>query len=48
MNFSNHRSVGFPGACLPTRIAGEPYSGNLCLSFDEGPGFKAPVLLYRV
>jgi hypothetical protein len=46
MHRFNYSRVGLPCACLATRIAGEPYSGNLYLRFDEDPGLKPPGLLY--
>ncbi len=45
--FDNSR-IGLPCACLATRIAGEPYSGNLYLRFDEDLGLKPPRLLYCI
>jgi hypothetical protein len=42
MYLFNKCKVGFPCACLTTRITGEPYSGNLYLRFDEGLGHKPP------
>jgi len=47
MNRFDNSRVGLPCACLATRIAGEPYSGNLYLRFDEDPGINHPGLLYR-
>ena len=42
MNHFNKGAVGFPCACLTTRMTGEPYSGNLYLRFDEDLGRKTP------